>query len=61
MKNSSIGARETIAKRNKTRIEIKQLQEDLRDMQQLYEKEKGRKKVGVAVKFLKLEKSFLTE
>ena len=47
MKKSSVGARETIAKRNKTRGEIKQLQDEIRDMQQLYEKEKSRKKVVV--------------
>ena len=58
MKNTSIGARETIARRNKTRTEIKQVQEELRDMQQLYEKERSKKRVRRTISILQRNSFF---
>jgi hypothetical protein len=44
MKTKSL-PQEIVAQRQKTRESVKQLQKDLHDMQKLYEKEMGKKKV----------------
>jgi hypothetical protein len=51
---------ETVANRQKTREAVKQLQKDLHDMQKLYEKEMGKKKVLESFMLLGFSASFLS-